>query len=87
MTDFVLATGIENSYPMTMVNGVPSRRDGHYDRWEQDFNLVHDLGINYLRYGPPYYLVQDESRKCNFSLSPDRIKAEQGFKRRFPHLS
>jgi beta-glucosidase/6-phospho-beta-glucosidase/beta-galactosidase len=23
--------------------------------WETDLNLVHDLGITYLRYGPPYY--------------------------------
>jgi hypothetical protein len=27
----------------------------HYDRWREDFDLVQDLGIHYLRYGPPIY--------------------------------
>lgn len=27
----------------------------HYQCWEQDFQLVQELGIKYLRYGPPYY--------------------------------
>jgi beta-glucosidase/6-phospho-beta-glucosidase/beta-galactosidase len=54
---FLFATGIENSYP-TLASG--SRIDqmekcGHYARWEEDFALVRDLGLNALRYGPPYY--------------------------------
>ena len=28
---------------------------GHYQRWREDFQLVHELGLEYLRYGPPYY--------------------------------
>ena len=27
----------------------------HYERWREDFQLVKDLGITFLRYGPPYY--------------------------------
>jgi beta-glucosidase/6-phospho-beta-glucosidase/beta-galactosidase len=28
---------------------------GHYERWREDFDLVEDLGIQYLRYGPPIH--------------------------------
>ena len=28
---------------------------GHYARWEEDFALVRESGLNALRYGPPYY--------------------------------
>jgi beta-glucosidase/6-phospho-beta-glucosidase/beta-galactosidase len=54
---FMFATGIECSCPV--VNG-NHRIDelamcGHNDMWERDLQLVADMGINYLRYGPPYY--------------------------------
>ena len=58
---FIFCTGIENSYPVvTDKHGKRVRRDGmaasnHYRRWKQDFDLVKDLGINFLRCGPPYY--------------------------------
>jgi len=55
---FLFATGIENSYP-TIENG-RVRRDqmeecGHYRLWERDFALVEELGIRFLRYGPPLH--------------------------------
>jgi beta-glucosidase/6-phospho-beta-glucosidase/beta-galactosidase len=59
--DFIFATGIENSYPtITGPNNQTLRVDemescGHYHRWREDFDLTKELGINYLRYGPPYY--------------------------------
>jgi len=28
---------------------------GHYERWREDFDCVDDLGIAYLRYGPPIH--------------------------------
>ncbi|HJT29565.1 MAG TPA: hypothetical protein VJ784_19280 [Pyrinomonadaceae bacterium] len=28
---------------------------GHYDKWREDFKLVEELGIRFLRYGPSYY--------------------------------
>ena len=58
---FIFCTGIENSYPIVRTpDGRQLRRDGmalsrHYDHWREDFQLVKDLGINFLRYGPPYY--------------------------------
>ena len=60
-TKFMFATGIENSYPtIVLPNGQPFRVDEmekakHYENWETDFQLVKDLGICFLRYGPPYY--------------------------------
>jgi beta-glucosidase len=58
---FLFATGIENSYPVVPHhNGANRRVDemakcGHYQRWKEDFALVKELGLEYLRYGPPYY--------------------------------
>jgi beta-glucosidase/6-phospho-beta-glucosidase/beta-galactosidase len=58
---FMFATGIENSYPViTLPNGKTKRVDemektSHYKHWFTDFELVKDLGISFLRYGPPYY--------------------------------
>ena len=57
----MFATGIENSYPtIPMPDGTTKRVDEmektmHYQHWKQDFRLVNDLGIEFLRYGPPYY--------------------------------
>lgn len=57
---FIFATGIECSYPTIETPGGRKRRDqlaecGHYEHWKQDLQLTCDLGIQYLRYGPPYY--------------------------------
>lgn len=58
---FIFCTGIENSYPViTDGHGKRIRRDGmeasgHYRRWKGDFELVKELGVSFLRYGPPYY--------------------------------
>jgi beta-glucosidase/6-phospho-beta-glucosidase/beta-galactosidase len=57
----MFATGIENSYPnIQLPDGTTKRVDemqktGHYEHWEEDFLLVKEMGIEYLRYGPPYY--------------------------------
>lgn len=60
---FMFATGIENSYPTIILpDGSKKRVDemekcGHYARWREDFDLVKEMGIEFLRYGPPYYKV------------------------------
>ncbi len=59
-TKFIFATGVENSYPtISGRNGRLTRIDqmekcGHYEFWREDFRLVRELGIDYLRYGAPY---------------------------------
>src|SRR3569833_498075 len=58
---FMFATGIENSYPtIQLPDGSTHRVDemaktSHYQRWQEDFALLHELGIEFLRYGPPLY--------------------------------
>jgi len=57
---FIFATGIECSYPVIETPRGRLRVDEmarccHYDRWREDLLLTRELGIRYLRYGPPYY--------------------------------
>jgi beta-glucosidase len=54
----MFCTGIENSVPTidggrTRVDEMESCR--HYERWRDDFALVQELGLTYLRYGPPIH--------------------------------
>ena len=54
----MFATGIENSIP-TIQNGrvrVDQMESCHHYRlWRTDFDLLEDLGIRFLRYGPPLH--------------------------------
>jgi beta-glucosidase/6-phospho-beta-glucosidase/beta-galactosidase len=57
-TYFMFATGIEGSYPTIehgkkRVDQMAASR--HYDLWRTDFDLVQQLGVNFLRYGPPLF--------------------------------
>ncbi len=67
---FLFATGIECSYPtITGTDGTTRRVDQlastfHYRRWRDDLRLVHEIGLRYLRYGPPSYAMH---------LGPDRF--------------
>src|SRR5215216_2340531 len=57
MAEFMFATGIENSYP-TIAGGHrvdEMEKCGHYERWREDLGLVRELGIHFLRWGPPLY--------------------------------
>ncbi|WP_425299190.1 family 1 glycosylhydrolase [Pseudaminobacter soli (ex Zhang et al. 2022)] len=58
IASFMFCTGIENSCPT--IDGGLTRIDeyescGFYERWREDFELVEELGIHFLRYGPPIY--------------------------------
>jgi beta-glucosidase/6-phospho-beta-glucosidase/beta-galactosidase len=54
----MFATGIENSTP-TIQNGRKRvdelEKCKHYSRWQNDFELVEEIGIKFLRYGVPLY--------------------------------
>jgi beta-glucosidase/6-phospho-beta-glucosidase/beta-galactosidase len=60
-TKFMFSTGIENSYPTILLpDNTVKRVDEmekafHYKYWKTDFELVKELGIDFLRYGPAYY--------------------------------
>jgi beta-glucosidase/6-phospho-beta-glucosidase/beta-galactosidase len=73
---FMFATGIENSYPTILWQGKTIRRDqmiecGHMERWRQDFQLVKDLGLEYLRYGPPLYKVYLGAGKYDWDFADE----------------
>ena len=55
---FIFATGIQNNNP-TIKHGKDRvdelEKCGHYIHWKKDLDLVQELGIEFLRYGPPFY--------------------------------
>ena len=66
----MFATGIENSIPT--INGGRTRVDqmeacGHYTHWKTDFDRVEEVGIHFLRFGPPLHRT---------FLGPDRFDWE-----------
>src|SRR5579875_4130966 len=78
-TKFMFATGIENSYPTIFFDGKEQRVDemekcGHYEKWEQDFELVKDMGICFLRYGPPYYKTHIAPGKYDWEFTDMTFK-------------
>jgi beta-glucosidase/6-phospho-beta-glucosidase/beta-galactosidase len=77
---FIFCTGIENSYPIiTNLRGQQMRRDGlqlseHYTRWRHDLRLVSELGIHFLRYGPPYYKCHAGPMQYDWSFADKTFK-------------
>lgn len=74
---FMFATGIENSYPViTGKHGQDVRVDemectGHYQHWREDLGLVQELGIGYLRWGPPYYKVHQGPGRFDWAFTDE----------------
>src|SRR5262245_221990 len=56
---FMFAVGLECSNPVVdggvRVDELEST--GHYVHWKKDLQLVRDLGLKYLRYGPPIHRI------------------------------
>ncbi|HLV81780.1 MAG TPA: family 1 glycosylhydrolase, partial [Chthonomonadaceae bacterium] len=80
-TGFMFATGIENSYPtIQMPDGKTFRVDemaktDHYARWREDFQLVTELGIRTLRYGPPYFSTHAGPGRYDWSFADETFAA------------
>jgi beta-glucosidase/6-phospho-beta-glucosidase/beta-galactosidase len=71
---FLFATGIENSSPT--INNGRRRIDelekcGHYQKWQEDFALVEEMGIHFLRYGVPIHRVHLGADKFDWSFSDE----------------
>jgi beta-glucosidase len=69
---FLFATGIENSSPT--IEGGKVRVDEmeschHYERWKEDFALVREMGINFLRYGVPLHRTFLGPEKYDWSFA------------------
>lgn len=77
---FMFATGIENSYPTILLpDGTTHRVDEmekccHYKNWELDFHLTKDMGIDYLRYGPPYYKTHIGPGQYDWSFTDETFR-------------
>ena len=73
----MFSTGIENSYPtIQLPDGKTLRVDemekcGHYKYWQTDFLLVKELGIEFLRYGPPYYRTHTAPGQYDWSFTDE----------------
>jgi beta-glucosidase len=69
---FMFATGIENSNPT--INNGRTRIDqmakcGHYRHWRTDFELLKELDIRFLRYGPPLHTTFLGPERYDWSFS------------------
>jgi beta-glucosidase len=54
----MFATGIENSIPKIQNGRIrvdQMEACGHYRRWREDFDLLDEIGLKFLRYGPPLH--------------------------------
>lgn len=74
---FIFATGIENSIPT--IDGGRTRMDemdkcGHYQHWKRDFDLVEELGIQFLRYGPPLHLTLVGAGNYDWSFGDETLR-------------
>ena len=73
---FLFATRVPNGYP-TVTDG--HRVDlmdlsGHYARWEEDFALVRDLGLDALRWGPAYYRVHTSPAVYDWEICDEPMR-------------
>ncbi len=81
MPQFMFATGIENSNPtIQLPDGATKRVDemekcGHYARWREDFRLVRELGIEFLRYGPPLYRTHTGPGRYDWDFADETFSA------------
>jgi beta-glucosidase/6-phospho-beta-glucosidase/beta-galactosidase len=74
MFSFMFATGIENSCP-TIQNGRHRvdelEKCGFYKHWRTDFALVEEMGIRFLRYGPPITHTWLGPRRYDWSFTDE----------------
>jgi beta-glucosidase/6-phospho-beta-glucosidase/beta-galactosidase len=80
MAQFMFATGIENSYPTIEWKGKRIRQDElektqHYRHWRKDFELLRELGIEHLRYGPPYFSVHKGAGDYDWDFVDETFRA------------
>jgi hypothetical protein len=47
----------------------------HYRQWKKDFSLLQELGIEFLRYGPPYYRTHVSPGCYDWGFSDETFNA------------
>jgi len=78
MFTFAFATGIEASAPT--INHGRLRMDemekcGFYEHWRTDFELVQELGLDFLRYGPPLHRTWLGDGRYDWEFADDTLRA------------
>ena len=71
----MFTTGIENSYPTVDGRRVDEmEKCHHYERWREDFALVDEMEIKFLRYGPPLYRTFTGPDKFDWSFADETMR-------------
>ena len=78
ISNFMFATGIENSIPT--IDGGRVRVDqmescGHYKHWRTDFDLMEEMGLRFLRYGPPLHTTFLGPGRYDWSFADETFSA------------
>lgn len=78
MSDFLWAGGIEDTFisdphPITGRTLDEYVLTHHYDLWRNDFDAVKSIGINALRWGMPWYKVEPQKGKWDWSWTDNTI--------------
>jgi beta-glucosidase/6-phospho-beta-glucosidase/beta-galactosidase len=69
---FLFSTGVENSSPTVRGRRVDElAKTGHYDRWQEDFARLRELGIGTLRYGPAPYRTHPAPGRFDWSTADE----------------
>lgn len=75
--DFLWAAGVENTFVPQVRSGHRSLDEyelmGHYENWREDLTLARDLGLGSMRWGVPWYKVEPEQGKFDWSWTDEVI--------------
>lgn len=76
-SDFIWASGIEDTFVLHARSGQRSLDEyelmGHYDHWPEDLALTRQLGVRALRWGVPWYRVEPQRGRFNWSWTDQVI--------------
>jgi len=74
---FLWASGIENTFVPQVKPGHRALDEyelmGHYEHWREDLSLARELGLNSMRWGVPWYKVEPEDGKFDWSWTDQVI--------------
>jgi beta-glucosidase len=75
--DFLWAAGIENTFVPQVRPGHRPLDEfelmGHYEHWREDLSLAGDLGLKAIRWGAPWYKLEPERGKFDWSWTDEVI--------------
>lgn len=74
---FMFAGGIENTFVPQVKNGHRALDEyelmGHYRHWREDLHLARELGLQALRWGIPWYKVEPQNGRFDWSWTDEVI--------------